>query len=90
MARLCLLLCRLEDEQKPEELTELSRIELPAVDLKQLAPARALDQLESEAVRTGQEVMRRLLRHQWEAVEAQAVAAARQLSPPVDPPGGRR
>ena len=87
MARLCLLLCRIEDEQKPEALTQLSRIDLPAVDPQHLSPATALDQLETQAVTTGQEVMRRLLRHQWEALDPELAAAAKRLSPPEDPPG---
>lgn len=89
MARLCLLVCRVDDEAKPDELTELSRLDLPALALANLAPLTALDQLETQAVSTGQEVSRRLLRHQWETIEPEILAAKRQLSPPGDSAGGR-
>jgi len=46
MARLCVLVCRVDDEEKPDELTALSRIDLPPVDPQELAPPTALDQLE--------------------------------------------
>ena len=89
MARLCVLLCQVEDEEKPDELTQLSRIDLPPVDPQELAPPTALDQLEGRAVRSGQEVIRRLLRHQWEALDQELAAAAQRLSPPADPAAGR-
>lgn len=89
MARLCVLLCQVDDEEKPDELTQLSRIDLPPVDPQELAPPTALDQLEGRAVRSGQEVIRRLLRHQWEALDQELAAAAQRLSPPADPATGR-
>jgi hypothetical protein len=89
MARLCVLLCQVEDEEKPDELTQLSRIDLPPVDPQELAPPTALDQLEGRAVRSGQEVIRRLLRHQWEALDQELTAAAQRLSPPGNPATGR-
>ena len=87
MARLCVLLCRVDDEGKPDELTQLSRLDLPAVDPQALAPATALDQLETRAVASGQEVIRRLIRHQWEVLDQAVTAEARRLSPPEHPPG---
>lgn len=89
MARLCLLVCRVDDEAKPDELTQLSRLDLPALGLEAVAPLAALDQLETQAVSTGQEVSRRLFRHQWETLEPLIVAAERQLSPPAEGAGGR-
>lgn len=83
MSRLCILLCRLE-EDRPEELTELHRVELPPLDAAQLAPETALDTLEAQALTTGNEVMRQLLCHQWQEVDQQLAAAKRRLSPPRD------
>jgi hypothetical protein len=85
MARLCVLICRIEDENAPDTLTQLQRVDLPAVDPQELPPAAALDQLETQAVTSGQEVMRHLLGHQWQIVEEQLTAAALRLSPPEHP-----
>ena len=82
MARLCVLICRIDDEKAPDVLTELQRVDLPALDAQQLTPATALDQLETRAVTSGQEVMRHLLRQQWQVVEEQLTAEALRLSPP--------
>ena len=82
MSHLRLSLCRLEDEQHPEEMTELHRIDLPAVDPPHLSPATALDDLEAGAVATGQAVARHLLGQQWQELDRQLAADARRLSPP--------
>ena len=84
MSRLCILLCRVEDDAQPDELTELHRIELPAVDPAQLAPDTALDTLEAQALTTGNAVMRHLLVHQWQEVDRHLAAAEQRLSPPRD------
>jgi hypothetical protein len=86
MARLCVLLCRVDDEGHPDALTQLSRLDLPLVDPQALAPGTALDQLETQAVASGQEVIRRLVRHQWEALDQELTAVAQRLSPPEHPP----
>jgi hypothetical protein len=84
MARLCVLICRIDDEHAPEALTPLQRVDLPALDAQQLVPDTALDQMETQAVSSGQEVMRHLLRHQWQLADEQLTAAALRLSPPGD------
>jgi hypothetical protein len=38
-------------------------------------------------VASGQELIRRLVRHQWEALDQELTAGAQRLSPPADPPG---
>lgn len=86
MSHLRLLICRVEDESQPEQMTELERIELPGVDLQRLAPATALDALEAEALASGQEVARRLLGQQWQELDRQVAAAAQRLSPPGKQP----
>jgi hypothetical protein len=87
MARLCVMICRMEDENQPDTFVELARLDLPPLDPKQLQPATTLDQLETQAVTTGQEVMRHLLRHQWEALDQELAAAQQRLSPPEAPAG---
>ena len=84
MARLCVMICRIDDETKPDELTVLSRQELPGLDRHQLAPATALDQIETRAVSTGQELIRQLVSHQWESFDQQLAAEVQRLSPPVE------
>ena len=84
MARLCVMICRVDDENKPDELTLLSRQDLPGLDRQRLAPATALDQIETRAVRTGQELIRQLVSHQWESFDQQLAAEVQRLSPPVD------
>lgn len=85
MARLCVLLCRVDDENQPEALTLLSRQDLPVPDGQEAAPATTLDRLESRAISTGQELIRQLIVAQWEAFDQQQAAEVQRLSPPVDP-----
>jgi hypothetical protein len=82
MSHLRVLICRVEDENHPEQMTELQRIELPVVDPQQLTPETALDVLEAQSLATGQEVMRRLLGQQWQEVDRQLAAETQRLSPP--------
>jgi len=82
MSHLRVLICRVDDEQHPDQMTELQRIDLPAPDLQQLTPETALDELETQSLATGQEVMRRLLGQQWQEVDRQLAADTQRLSPP--------
>ena len=82
MSHLRVLICRVDDEHHPEQMTELERIDLPAVAPQQLTPETAVDALETQSLATGQEVMRRLLGQQWQEVDRQLAAATQRLSPP--------
>ena len=82
MAHLRVTIALVDDQNAPTQVTELQRIDLPALDARQLAPATALDALETQAVASGQEVMRHLLRHQWQVVDQQFAAEILRLSPP--------
>jgi hypothetical protein len=86
MSHLRVLICRVDDEQHPEQMTELQRIDLPAVDPQQLTPETAVDALEAQSLATGQEVTRRLLGQQWQEVDQQLAAEAQRLSPPGSTP----
>jgi hypothetical protein len=82
VSRLCVLICRLDDEQQPDQLTELQRIELPAVAAQPLLPDTTLDQLEAGALATGREVLRCLVEQQWQALDEQTAADYQRLFPP--------
>ena len=82
MSRLCVLICRQDDPGQPDRLTPLHRIDLPEVVADQLAPETALEELEDRTLATGQQVMRRLLEQQWQAVDEQCAADLQRLSPP--------
>jgi hypothetical protein len=84
MSRLCVMICRVDDEDRPDELTLLSRQDLPGLDRQQLAPATTVDQMETQAVTAGQELIRRLVVHQWQLFDQQLAAEVQRLSPPED------
>ena len=84
MSRLCVMICRVDDENQPDELTLLSRQDLPVLDRPALAPATAVDQMESRAVTAGQELIRQLLYHQWQTFDQQLAAEVQRLSLPVE------
>jgi len=69
MSHLRVVICQVDDEANPDQMTELHSFDLPAVDPGQMEPETALDGLETEILTVGQEVMRHLLRSQWEEVD---------------------
>jgi len=78
MSRLRVLICRV-DADDDEQMTELARVDLPAV------PGQwgdALDRLEAQVVTAGQRLLGRLCELQWEEVDAQAVARYCVDAPP--------
>ena len=84
MSRFCVLICRVDDENRPDEVTLLSRQDLPVLDGQQGAPATTVDQMESRALSAGQELIRHLIVQQWQAFDQQRAAEIQRLSPPVD------
>jgi hypothetical protein len=82
MSHLRVLICRVEDENHSEQMTELQRIDLPAPDPTQLTPDTALDTLETQSLKTGQELIRRLLGQQWQELDRTLAAETQRLSPP--------
>jgi len=82
MSHLRVLICRVEEENQPEQMTELQRIDLPAPDPTRLAPGMALDELETQSLATGQAVIRQLLGQQWQELDRQLAAETQRLSPP--------
>jgi hypothetical protein len=82
MSRLCVLICRVEDETHPDQVTPLRRIDLPAVDPATLHPQTALDDLETGTLQTGHAVMRHLLEEQWQAIDRTLVEEHQRLFPP--------
>ena len=69
MSHLRVLICRVDDEANPDQMTELHSIDLPAADPGQMQPETALDELETEVLTVGHEVMRHLLKSEWEEVD---------------------
>jgi len=79
MSRVRMLICRV-DEEDDEQMTELARVDLPAVP-EQWGDA-PLDRLEAQVATAGQRLLGRLCELQWEEVDAQAVARYCADAPP--------
>jgi hypothetical protein len=86
MSRFRIVLQRIDDD---ERVTELDRIDVPAPDLASLQKETALDQLETQTLTSGHEVMRHLLVRQWERVDQLLVDQHQELFPPVSLEAGR-
>ncbi len=85
MSHLRVLICRVDDEAHPDQMTELHRFDLPAVDPGQMQPETALDELEAQVLAVGRGVMRHLLKSQWEEVDRLLVEQyRRRFSPSGD------
>ena len=69
MSYLRVLIGRVDDEANPDQMTELHSIDLPVADPGQMHLETALDELETEVLTVGHEVMRHLLRSEWEEVD---------------------
>jgi hypothetical protein len=86
MSRFRIVLQRVDDN---DCVTELDRIDVPAPDLASLQKETALDQLETQTLASGHEVMRHLLVRQWERVDQLLVDQHQELFPPRSPETGR-
>jgi hypothetical protein len=82
MSHLRVLICRVEDEAHPDQMTELHSVDVPGVDPGQLRPETTLDELEGQTLTIGQEVMRHLLKSQWAEVDRLLVEQYRQRFSP--------
>jgi hypothetical protein len=82
MSHLRVLICRVDDEDHPDQMTELHSFDVPDIDPEQLEPEMALDEMEMEVLTIGQEVMRHLLKSQWEEVDKLLVEQYRQRFSP--------
>jgi hypothetical protein len=82
MSHLRILICRVEDESRPGEMVEIERFDLPGAQVNQEAPQGTLDELESRTLSCGQEVMRHLLKAQWEEIDGLLVEEYQQDFPP--------
>lgn len=84
MSHLRVLICRVDDEANADQMTELHSFDLPAVAPEQMEPETGLDEMETEILTVGQEVMRHLLRSQWEAVDRLLVEQYQEHFSPRD------
>jgi hypothetical protein len=82
MSYLRVLICRVDDEEQPDQMTELHSFDLPDIDPEQLEPETALDEMETGVLSIGQEVMRHLLKSQWEEVDKLLVEQYQQRFSP--------
>jgi hypothetical protein len=82
MSHLRVVICRVDDETDPDQMTELHSFDLPAADPEHMKPETALDEMETEVLTMGQEVMRHLLRSQWEEVDQLLVEQYQQRFSP--------
>jgi hypothetical protein len=82
MSHLRILICRVEDESRPDELVEIERFDLPGAQVNRGEPQETLDELESRTLICGQEVMRHLLKAQWEEIDDLLVEEYREVFPP--------
>jgi len=80
MSHLRVLICRVEDD--PNEMTELHRFDLPAVDAEKLSPETALDEMEARMLDHGREITSYLLRQEWVEIDEQLVEKYQQAFPP--------
>jgi hypothetical protein len=82
MSHLRVVICRVDDETDPDRMTELHSFDLPTADPEHMEPETALDEMETEVLTVGQEVMRHLLRSQWEEVDQLLVEQYQQRFSP--------
>lgn len=81
MGQLRVIICQV-DEQNDNEMTELFSFDLPAVDVSDLEPETALDELENDTHARGQAILRRLIETRWEEVDKTLVEEYRQSFSP--------
>jgi hypothetical protein len=69
MSHLRLLLCRVEDEQHPEQMTQIAAVDLPETQLSDLTQQTCLDTLEERTLQAGHALMGPLFEAQWNEVD---------------------
>jgi hypothetical protein len=89
MSHLRLLLCRVEDEQHPDQMTQLAAVDLPETQLSDLTQQTCLDTLEERTLQAGQALMGPLLEAQWNEVDTLLTQQIRQDFSPSLPQKGR-
>jgi hypothetical protein len=73
MGHLCISIAWVEDDTPEFPSNELSRINIPAVELKGQSPSQTLEALEHQTLTIGQELMRQLLSLHWDILDQQQV-----------------
>lgn len=75
MSQLMVMIVRVDDLDKPEQLSEVWRQPVAEINPGELEAERLLDRLEGQVSETGWALMRRLLVEQWRAVDEALVSA---------------
>jgi predicted negative regulator of RcsB-dependent stress response len=78
VSHLRIIICRVEDEDNEEQMTELASFDLAEVEVAKLKPETALDELETTTQTVGQAVLRELLKRQWVDIDQQLVKQYQQ------------
>lgn len=84
MSHLRVLICRVDDETGSEQMTELDSFDLPAVAPEGMVPETALDQIETDILSAGQEILRYMMTRQWQEVDRLLVEQYQQSFSPSD------
>jgi hypothetical protein len=81
MKKFRVLICEV-DERDEDQMREVASFEIAGPVLAELMPGQSLDELESRTAQVGQQVLKRLLEVQWDALDEQVAQAERHDFPP--------
>lgn len=77
MGHLCITIGWVEEEDTQAPSSEISRIDLPTLESTSLPMEKGLNVLEQQTLTIGHQVMRELLKAQWEIADQQQVESYR-------------
>ena len=83
MSQLIAMIVRIDDMNKPEELSEIWRQSLPPVNLAERDGERYLDVLEEQVTAVGWALIRQLLVEQWRLTDRALVEAYQARHPDI-------
>lgn len=81
MSQLRMIICRV-DESDDSKMTELASYEIPEIQVGDLMPARALDDLEASTHRIGQQILQGLFQARWHEIDKELAESYRQSFSP--------
>ena len=85
MRHIRVLVCEVDDAT-PDTMRELAAFDLPTADVTALQPETALDELETTTQETGNAILRRVLRAQWDIIDTELTEQHRQAFSPSHRP----
>jgi len=81
MSQLRVIVCRVDDKDN-DKMTEIAAFNIPEMDISELKPDTALDELEATTQQVGQKILRGLFQARWNEVDKELAEAYRQSFPP--------